>query len=92
MNGRWGLALCLSGTESRIVKFPESRAKVCQKFLSEGQKGTPKRGRDNSEVQKRGKLAREVRSCKDKINGRERDALSWHFLSRPLPGVPSDLH
>ena len=42
----------------------------------------------SSEVQKRGKLVREVRSPKDKTNGRERDALSWHVLSRPLPGVP----
>ena len=41
-----------------------------------------------SEVQKRGKLVREVGGSKDKTNGRERDALSWHFLSRPLPGVP----
>ena len=42
----------------------------------------------SSEVQKRGKLVREVRGPKDKTNGRERDALSWHFLSRPLPAVP----
>ena len=42
----------------------------------------------SSEVQKRGKLVREVRGPKDKTNGRERDALSWHFLSRRLPGVP----
>ena len=42
----------------------------------------------SSEVQKRGKLVREVRGPKDKTNGRERDALSWHFLSRPLPGIP----
>ena len=42
----------------------------------------------SSEVQKRGKLVREVGGPKDKTNGRERDALSWHFLSRPLPGVP----
>ena len=41
-----------------------------------------------SEVQKKGELAREVRGSKDKTNGRERDAPSWHFLSRPLPGVP----
>ena len=37
---------------------------------------------------KGGKLVREVRGSKDKTNGRERDALSWHFLSRPLPSVP----
>ena len=42
----------------------------------------------SSEAQKRGELAREVRGSKDKTNGCERDALSWHFLSRPLPGVP----
>ena len=42
----------------------------------------------SSEVQKRGKLVREVRGPKDKTNGHERDALSWHFLSRPLPSVP----
>ena len=41
-----------------------------------------------SEVQKRGELVREVRGPKDKTNGRDKDALSWHFLSRPLPGVP----
>ena len=87
-------------------------------LLGEGQKGTPKRGREekrqkmswqtgplplephfvrgrppplplmSSEVQERGELAREVRGPKEKTNGRERDALSWHFLSRPLPGVP----
>ena len=42
----------------------------------------------SSQVHKTWKLAREVRGSKDKTNGRERDALSWHFLSRPLPGVP----
>ena len=42
----------------------------------------------SSEVQKRGKLVREVRGPRDKTNGRDRDALSWHFLSGPLPGVP----
>ena len=42
----------------------------------------------SSEVQKRGKLVREIMGPKVKTNGRARDALSWHFLSRPLPSVP----
>ena len=40
----------------------------------------------SSGLQKRGKLVGEVRGSKDKTNGRDRNALSWHFLSRPLPG------
>ena len=36
----------------------------------------------SSEVQKRGKLVREVRGSKDKTDA------NGHFLSRPLPGVP----
>ena len=48
----------------------------------------PPRPLMSSEAQRKGELARDIRGSKDRTNGRERDALSWHFLSRPLPGVP----
>ena len=103
----------------RVPKQTGTKTWSFQNSIGEGQKGTPKRGREekrqkmswqigplplqphfvrgpparplplmSSEVQKKGKLVREVRGPRDKTNGRERDLLSWHFLSRPPPGVP----
>ena len=122
-----GIRICLACSRNNSPTTPNycwcgtTQCRFAPFLTGEGQKGTPKRGREetsenvmtnrspspptpfcqrpspapppplplmSSEEQKRGKLVREVGGPKDKTNGRERDALSWHFLPHPLPGVP----